>query len=86
MKEFGMTDAGNSYSFDRPSGYRICVQGVLDPSWSTRLEGLHIETQFSVGAPSTTVLTGQLEDEAALNGVLAALYGLGFRLISVTTT
>jgi len=31
------------------------------------------------------VLSGPLEDEAALNGVLAALYGLGFRLISVTT-
>ena len=74
-----------SSGFDQPSLYQIRVQGILDPSWSTRLEGLNIEVEQCVGGLPVTLLSGWLQDQAALNGVLTTLYGLGFTLRSVTT-
>ena len=79
-----MTNADDLTGPDRPTEYLICIRGVLDASWSARLEGLHIEVQYSADGFPTTLLSGPLEDQASLNGVLAALYGLGFSLLSVT--
>jgi hypothetical protein len=79
-----MTNVGGSSGLDRPTLYQICIQGVLDPSWSERLEGLHIEVVYCADGPSSTMLSGWLQDQAALNGVLTTLYGLGFTLRAVT--
>ena len=79
-----MTNADGSAGPDRSLEYLIRIRGVLDPSWSARLGGLHIEVQYSAEGHPITVLSGPLEDQASLNGVLAALYGLGFSLLSVT--
>ena len=79
-----MTDSSESFPLERGSLYQIRIQGVLDPSWSARLEGLQIEVQRCTDGPSCTVLSGCIEDQAALNGVLSTLYALGFRLLSVT--
>jgi hypothetical protein len=66
-----------------PASYRICVQGVLDPSWSDTFAGLAITCAPVTGQGPVTILTGQLIDQAMLLGVLNGLYGLGLPLLSV---
>ena len=69
--------------FDRPGTYQIRVKGRLDASWSDRLGGMEISTvDRAEGAPETN-LVGWLPDQAALSGVLNALYGLHLPLLSV---
>jgi len=72
-------------SFEQPAVYLIRVFGILDKSWSDRLGGLEIvccEAEEDDKAPITT-LTGQLIDQAALLGVLNALYNWRYPLLSV---
>ena len=63
--------------------YRICVQGRLDESWSDRLAGMKITTDPASDKPPVTILTGYLADQAALSGILNALYELHLPLLSV---
>ncbi|MHC4725543.1 MAG: hypothetical protein ACYS9V_15125 [Planctomycetota bacterium] len=59
--------------------------GILEESFSDRLCGLTIrntEAYLSAGKPVAT-LTGQLADQAALFGVLNALYNMRLPLIAV---
>jgi hypothetical protein len=69
--------------FDRPGTYHIRVKGHLDASWSDRLGGMEIKTIEQPGGTPETSLVGWLPDQAALCGVLNALYGLHFSLLSV---
>jgi hypothetical protein len=62
--------------------YVLRVQGHLDPGWSDRLGGLHIEPQ---GA-GTTLLSGSLPDQAALHGLLLQIVRLGLVLLSLETS
>jgi hypothetical protein len=68
--------------FDKPAVYRICVEGQLQDSWSSRLAGLTI-TRQEEGKKTMTVLHGSLLDQAALIGVLQSLYGLQLPLVSI---
>jgi hypothetical protein len=57
----------------------IRVQGQISERWSEWLDGLtirHVE-------PDETVLTGTVEDQAALYGLIAKLRDLGLPLASV---
>jgi hypothetical protein len=63
--------------------YQILVEGVLDPSWSERLSGLNIAVRRQPAIPVVTELTGPLEDQAALQGVLDTLFMLNLRLLLV---
>ncbi len=59
--------------------------GILDESFSERLCGLSIgntEPDQKAGKPVVT-LTGQLADQAALLGVLQALYNMRMPLLAV---
>jgi len=73
-------------SFDSHASYRIRVQGQLDPSWSDRLEGLHICPAEPESLPPVMILEGELPDQAALIGVLNTLYDLHLTLLSVDCT
>ena len=76
-----MTQTGPN--LDTPGTYRIRVKGYLDSSWSDRLAGLSI-TPTGLGDESVeTTLYGQVIDQAALAGVLSALYDLHLPLLSV---
>lgn len=75
-------DANVEPHFDRPAMYRIRVTGHLPESWSDRLGGMTITDDSGSGAP-VTILCGRLLDQAALLGVLNALYGLHLPLVSV---
>ena len=69
--------------FHTPATYRIRVKGYLEDRWSDRLGDMTIEvTKQAEGARETT-LVGRLADQAALLGVLNALYGLHLPLLSV---
>jgi hypothetical protein len=69
--------------FEAPATYRICVQGNLDDRWSGRLGGMVITRAFSKESQPMTILTGPLRDQAALSGVMNALYNLHLSVLSV---
>ncbi len=69
--------------FDMPASYRVSFSGYLPQSWSDRLNGMAIATYGKTSEEQVTVLSGWLQDQAALMGVLNALYNLHFPLLSV---
>ena len=79
-----MMDASdsNGLTFDGPALYRIRVRGEVPARWSSRLEGMAITVETSTGRAITT-LTGDLDDQASLTGVLHTLYELHLPVQSV---
>ncbi len=79
-----MTKKSNDYSISlkTPATYRIRVQGHLDDTWSDRLGGMVLSRAFSEKKQPITILVGYLADQAALSGVLNALYDLHMPLLS----
>ena len=69
--------------FEGPASYRIRVQGHLDDSWSDRLGGMYITRAFTEDKQPMSILIGHLQDQAALSGVMNALYGLHLSVFSV---
>ena len=69
--------------FDLPAIYRIRIKGYLDDSWSDRLGGMEIKVMEQAEDAPETILVGWLPDQAALCGVLNALYSLNLALLSV---
>ena len=74
---------GFDLTVDRPATYCIQVVGYLDDNWSDRLGGLVITSSGQVGKRAVTTLSGPLIDQAALFGVLKALYDMRLPLLSV---
>jgi hypothetical protein len=70
-------------TLDTPATYRIRVKGYLDKSWSDRLGGLAITSTSQDDGSTVTSLQGELLDQAALAGVLSALYNLQLPLLTV---
>ena len=68
--------------FDQPGVYRITVTGHLDVAWSEILHGMAIVNGSEPEAAYTTV-TGRLPDQAALMGVLNALYDRHVAVLAV---
>ena len=68
-----------------PARYRISVLGFLDENMADRLGGLTIESQEpDPGSDKSIIsLTGNLADQAALFGVLNALYNMRMPLLAV---
>ena len=63
--------------------YRIAVEGCLDQTWSGRLGGMQIASSQQNDQESVTTLTGQVQDQADLIGVLNTLYQLRMNILSV---
>lgn len=70
-------------AFDKPGTYRIRVRGKVDPDWSDWLGGMQITPHRPEGQKATTELIGPLSDQAALVGVLNALYEMHLSIVSV---
>lgn len=62
-----------------PEVYEILVEGVLDETWSDWLDGVSV-TALENGQ---TLLSGAIQDQAALHGLLARIRDLNLKLISV---
>lgn len=60
--------------------YEFRVLGHLAPRWSAWFDGLTV----TLGEAGTTVLRGQVVDQAALHGLLHKLRDVGIPLISFT--
>lgn len=60
--------------------YEIRLKGRLDARWATWFDGLTL-THESDG---TTLIHGQVADQAALHGLLQRVRDLGLPLVSVT--
>ncbi len=68
---------------DQSATYCIQVVGYLDKNWSDRLGGLKITSSSQEGKRAVTTLSGSVIDQAALFGVLKALYDMRLPLLSV---
>jgi hypothetical protein len=66
-----------------PAIYRIRVKGRLDAQWADRVSGMQITHLSRLLGKTESVLVGRLADQAALNGVLSALYDRHLPVISV---
>jgi hypothetical protein len=78
-----MEDANQMLGLDRPGIYEIKVPGRLDESWSEWFGGMTIRVESRDDGLTITTLTGVVDDEAALQGLLNRLYALGLRLLCV---
>ena len=68
---------------DKPATYCIRVVGYLDQSWSNRLGGMTVTVSSGAGKKKVSTLSGAMIDQAALFGVLKALYDMRLPLLSV---
>jgi hypothetical protein len=59
----------------------IKVKGHIDQSWSEQLEGLHIDYTTT----GETILTGFIQDQSALYGLINHLASLGLELVFVSS-
>ncbi len=66
-------------SHHAPEGYQLRVEGHLDTHWSAHLDELALAWEDD----GTTTLTGLLQDQSQLHGLLAKIRDLGLTLISV---
>lgn len=67
---------------EKPTFYEIRVLGHLESVWIDWFDGLAI-TNLENGE---AVLSGYLQDQAALHGVLNQISNLGLSLVSVNST
>lgn len=70
---------GNDSRSITPERYEIRLEGHLDARWAARFDGLC----FIHEPGGTTVIHGQVVDQAALHGLLRMVRDLGLPLISV---
>jgi hypothetical protein len=68
-----------------PATYVIRVRGRLTPADSDRLGDIAIDAVENEDGITVTTLKGQVEDQAALLGVLNAVYSWQLPVVSVHT-
>jgi hypothetical protein len=62
--------------------YEIRIQGHLAQRWSAWFDGMEI----TAADDGSTVIRGQIVDQAALHGLIQKVRDLGLPLLSVTNT
>jgi hypothetical protein len=83
MKAPNSIDDSGDVRFGGPGTYRIIVLGALSEEWSDRLAGMAITVTRWGDASDRTHLTGRIQDQAELRGVLESLYELHLPILSV---
>jgi len=71
------------FKIETPATYRIRVQGHIDSAWSEMICDMNITNDSTSGNSKVTSMVGHLADQAALSGVLKALYDLRIAILSV---
>lgn len=69
--------------FDGPAIYKITVQGLISKRLSENFAGMQITTEQQKNSGPITILTGRVQDQAELAGVLNSLYETHVSIISV---
>jgi hypothetical protein len=67
---------------DRPAFYRIRARGRLAADWSDWFNGLALQAGQDEGGPVVT-LSGYVQDQSALQGILNKLANLNLKLLGV---
>ncbi len=73
----------NNPNFAGQGVYIIKVKGHIDEDWSSWFEDMAVVTSYAEDGTPVTTFTGQLNDQAALHGVLARIRDIHMPLISV---
>lgn len=71
------------FTVGSPSIYRLTVFGKVGADWREELGGMQITQVRADDDSERTVLVGRLADQAALIGILNALYSMGLPVLSV---
>ncbi len=71
------------FKIETPATYRIRIQGHIDSAWSELITDMNITTDSTSGKIPVTSMVGHMVDQAALSGVLKALYDLRIAILSV---
>ena len=77
------TTSGEHLKIWTPGTYRISVEGQLDEKWSERLAGMDIKSRKRPDQSVVTTLSGNVQDQSELLGVLNSLYELHLPILSV---
>lgn len=77
-----MTDYPVYIPADQAAVYTIEIQGQIGEYWLSYFDGFEIEI-VGEGRSAITTIKGCLVDQAALQGALQHLYGLGLVLLRV---
>ena len=73
-----MEYSSGQFGFGEPEYYQIRVKGRLERRWEHWFDGLRLSIEHD-----TTILEGEMPDQAALYGVLLKIRDLGLPLLSV---
>jgi hypothetical protein len=63
--------------------FRICIQGVLDDSWSDYFGTRSVSVEVDENGVAVTAFTTEAVDQAALVGLINRLNSLGLPLLAV---
>jgi hypothetical protein len=66
-----------------PAIYEIQVEGCLDEDWSDWFEGMTVTVQPAGDGSHITWLTGTVEDQPALRGLLSRIWDMNLTLVSL---
>lgn len=70
-------------TLDQSIEYKIELQGRLDERWSHWFDDMNISIVEQEAGATITVLSGLVNDQAALHGLLNRVRDLGITLLSV---
>ena len=63
--------------------YQIRVKGLLDGAWANYFDGLTMTAEEHRSGLATTLISGLIEDQAALHGILERIRDLNLQLLMV---
>jgi hypothetical protein len=66
-----------------PATYQIQVEGCLEEDWSDWFEGMIVTVQPAGDGSRITCLTGVVEDQPALRGLLSRIWDMNLTLVSL---
>lgn len=69
-------------SYSGPSTYQITVDGRVDENFIESISGMTV-SHNRIKEKTLSTLTGELNDQSALNGILNTLFDYRFPVISV---
>jgi hypothetical protein len=67
-----------------PATYEIQVEGCLEEDWSDWFEGMTVIVRPASDGSHLTCLTGVVEDQPALRGLLSRIWDMNLTLVSVS--
>lgn len=83
MKAKKMDDTPSQSWLDLPAIYKIVVKGHLDEHWTDWFDDLTMSVEKDAAGTVFTILTGPVQDQGALHGLLARVRDLGLPLLEV---